>query len=268
VERHEDVASFRDVAMPFLMADEVANCMLIGLVAELVAVRRTVWDGDRLCAVLLQTPGRPAMISTGPADAGDVLGTDAARHGDITGVYAPTDIARAFCEAYTRATGREAELHFRGAVHRLERVIPPTGVSGEFSVAAGEDRVVAVPWVDAFARSIGEPTRDAEAHFDLLVGQRRLHLWRDGGRPVSMAAWAGPTPNGVRINSVYTPPEFRNRGYASAVVAALSQRMLDSGKTVCFLNTDLANPTSNSIYRKIGYMPCGERESYRFQQAP
>jgi predicted GNAT family acetyltransferase len=52
---------------------------------------------------------------------------------------------------------------------------------------------------------------------------------------------------------VYTPPHYRNRGYAAACVAALSKRLLDSGRKFCALFADAENPISNGIYRKIGY---------------
>ena len=80
-------------------------------------------------------------------------------------------------------------------------------------------------------------------------------MWCDSapGRMVSMAIWTGLTPHGVRIGMVYTPPQFRGRGYASNCVAALTRRLLDSGRSFCFLFTDLANPTSNKIYQAIGY---------------
>jgi len=55
------------------------------------------------------------------------------------------------------------------------------------------------------------------------------------------------------IAHVYTPPYFRGRGYASSCVAQLSQLILDKGFAKCVLYTDLANPTSNSIYMKMGY---------------
>jgi hypothetical protein len=62
-------------------------------------------------------------------------------------------------------------------------------------------------------------------------------------------------PNGIRIGPVYTPPELRRRGYASAVTAATSQAELDKGRRFIFLFTDLANPTANKIYQAIGYEP-------------
>jgi len=63
---------------------------------------------------------------------------------------------------------------------------------------------------------------------------------------------------------VYTPPEFRGRGYASALVAALSQAMLDAGYHFCTLFTDLANPTSNHIYQAIGYQPVCDTDEYDY----
>jgi predicted GNAT family acetyltransferase len=80
-----------------------------------------------------------------------------------------------------------------------------------------------------------------------------------------MAAQARPTASGIAINGVFTPAEHRCRGYASALVAAVSQMSLDSGKKFCTLYTDLDNPTSNSIYQKIGYKPVGDSTVYRFE---
>ena len=77
-------------------------------------------------------------------------------------------------------------------------------------------------------------------------------MWE--GQPVSLAGFGGPTPNGLRIGPVYTPPQHRGHGYGSAVTAAASHVALDRGKRFCFLYTDLANPTSNAIYERIGYV--------------
>jgi predicted GNAT family acetyltransferase len=63
----------------------------------------------------------------------------------------------------------------------------------------------------------------------------------------------------LRIGPVYTPPEFRGSGYASAVTAAVSLRAREAGAEEVLLCTDLANPTSNSIYRRIGYRPVEDR---------
>ncbi len=80
-----------------------------------------------------------------------------------------------------------------------------------------------------------------------------------------MALWTGRTPHGIRISGVYTPPEWRGHGYASACVAHLSQRMLDDGRSFCFLFADLDNPTSNDIYQQIGYRPVCDMPLYQFR---
>ena len=94
---------------------------------------------------------------------------------------------------------------------------------------------------------------------------QELYLWIDK-EPVSMAGKSRPTPNGITINLGYTPPELRGRGYASSCVASLSQLQLDSGKQFCTLFTDLSNPTSNSIYQKMGYKPICDYNQYLFDQ--
>ena len=90
---------------------------------------------------------------------------------------------------------------------------------------------------------------------------------RTSGRVVSVSGWGGPTPNGIRVGPVYTPPELRGRGYATALVAELSQTLLDGGRSFVFLYTDLANPTSNAIYERIGYVRVAESAMIEFRPA-
>jgi predicted GNAT family acetyltransferase len=103
--------------------------------------------------------------------------------------------------------------------------------------------------------------RRIDAFLDVVTNG--VHLWEDGN-PVSMAGHTGPTPNGIQINLVYTPPEHRRCGYASACVAALSQLQLDQGRKFCFLVAHLANPTSNHTYQTISYEAVGHQDEYRF----
>ena len=83
--------------------------------------------------------------------------------------------------------------------------------------------------------------------------------WIAGASP-----FVASPPHSARIVDVYTPPAYRRRGYATANVAAVSQRALEAGHAYCCLFTDLANPISNSIYQKIGYRPICDFAEYRF----
>jgi predicted GNAT family acetyltransferase len=79
-----------------------------------------------------------------------------------------------------------------------------------------------------------------------------------------MAKKTRPSANGVVVTNVYTPPQFRNQGYATACVAALCRKLLGEGYSFCSLYTDLSNPTSNSIYTKIGFQPVQDSYMFRF----
>ena len=90
------------------------------------------------------------------------------------------------------------------------------------------------------------------------IGDGTLFLWIDRAQAVSMAAINRKTKNVGVIGYVYTPKEFRGKGYATTLVKIVSKKILQNGFTYCSLFTDSANPTSNYIYRKIGYEPVAE----------
>jgi predicted GNAT family acetyltransferase len=134
-------------------------------------------------------------------------------------------------------------------------------------VATTADRELVRDWVEGFMfEAFGEADPDeVAASTDRWLARRgrTLYLW-DDDRAVSMTGVGGATPNGIRIGPVYTPPAVRGHGYASTLVAAVSQAELDAGRRFCFLFTDLANPTSNHIYQAIGYEPVRDMAVYGF----
>ena len=93
-----------------------------------------------------------------------------------------------------------------------------------------------------------------------------LLLWVVDGEPVSMAATARESKHTGVVAPVYTPPELRRNGYASAVTAAVTQKILDV-KPYAALYTDLANPTSNKIYQAIGYQHVCNHRMIEFNDA-
>jgi len=139
---------------------------------------------------------------------------------------------------------------------------PAPAVDGPPLVAGYTGAAIEVTDVER-ARSLAE--RNIEARLNTDPGG--YYLWI-AGTPVSLAGCTGPTPNGIRIGPVYTPPEHRNHGYASAAVAALSQLLLERGFRSCFLFTDLSNPTSNKIYQAVGYQPVCDVDEYAFGAEP
>lgn len=193
-------------------------------------------------AALMTPPHKLALCAAGNASAQCI---DALVHGlleqswHIPAVLAEKKIAEMFADAWTKYQNCRVREGMKQAVHELSTVRPIKYASGSIRQATSEDMDIAQAWGYVVEQAISDGN---------------LFLWFDSV-PVSMAAKIRPTPHGESVSFVYTPPEFRGRGYATSLVAALSQKILDSGKQFCCLYTDLANPTSNSIYRKIGYVP-------------
>jgi predicted GNAT family acetyltransferase len=131
-------------------------------------------------------------------------------------------------------------------------------------VAGPDDRQLLIDWMDAFHRDIGEPSRDVEDLVDDKLSHRGLTLWEVDGTPVAMAGTTRPEAGMVRVLAVYTPRELRRRGYGGAVTTAVTRAALDAGVDDVVLFTDLANPTSNALYQRLGYRPVEDRSLVEF----
>jgi hypothetical protein len=269
VQRFDSGQALLDAAGDFLVEREAEHNLIFGICANLSAdpgfpiappYLAAVSRGDRVVLASVMTPPWNLVLSwTDDPDALRALAEDLDSTGvRLPGTSGPVDAAHAFASVWCEPRGLVSQLGVSERIYRLEHVIPPTGVPGHARVATEADRDLLVEWVDAFLTEALE--RRSREETRLLVdrsfrtGSRTWYLWDDGG-PVSVAASVGPTPNGIRIGPVYTPPELRRHGYASAVTAATSQAELDKGRRFIFLFTDLSNPTSNKIYQEIGYRP-------------
>lgn len=225
--------------------------------------------GQPVGAALMTVPYR--LQYYGPAESAAIDAViDVLRAGNWTvpGVHGPEDAAAAFAERWQRRTGRPARRDRRLRGFELRTVTPWPATTGAMRKAAAADE-------DTVARFYRGFVDDAHATAGSLspedTGRRalregRVWLWDDGG-PVTQAVDAGRLPHGVRVGAVYTPPQHRRRGYATALVGAMSQRFLDDGARFCTLFTDLANPVSNSIYPKVGYRAYGDYADWDFAQS-
>ncbi|HEU5266750.1 MAG TPA: GNAT family N-acetyltransferase [Jatrophihabitans sp.] len=145
------------------------------------------------------------------------------------------------------------------ALHRLDELREPPPVPGRAAPAVDAERPLLRAWFAAFLADVFEEPRPGDTTLDSALDQRHCWLWRDvDDRPVSMACRRPAFNGSARIGPVYTPPQHRGHGYGSAVTAAATRDVLAEG-AVPVLFTDLANPTSNKIYRELGYYVIDER---------
>jgi predicted GNAT family acetyltransferase len=270
-----DVDAFLARAGPFLVAREAQHNLIFGICSSLretperygepylAVVER---DGAVVAAAIRTPPFRLVLSEIDDPAAIDAFVEDNLAR-DAPGVTGPAEHTAAFAEAWTARGGPTATLASSERIYRLRKVIAARPAPGHGRVASVADRDLVIAWTEAFMLEAFGSADSAEVAADvdrwLVRRGRTIHLWEDGA-PVALCGVGGETPNGIRIGPVYTPPDRRGRGYASALVAAVSQAELDAGRTFCFLFTDQANPTANHIYQAIGYEPVRDVDAYVF----
>lgn len=275
---YSKVEEFLAETKEYLEENEAANGLLLGICDGLPRNPEKGQDphfaavldeaGPALGAVM--TPPRSIVLSTAGRDAHQAAKTLARglqrEAWPIPGVLGPTEVAAPFAVAWTGRSGVPHGIRMQTRVYELRAVVHPHGVPGHFRRATEHDVHCVAEWISAFHDEAVESCGEAEAQrlAERHIAAGEAHLWEDG-QPVSLASRVRTTRRGAMIGTVYTPPEFRRRGYATACVAALSQALLDSGRQFCALFADLTNPQSNSIYQKMGYKEITDFTEYRFQ---
>ncbi len=266
VRRHPDLTAFLARAQGFLVQREAENVLMLGVAASAREAEHllTVERGPNCVMAALQSRAN-LILSRGHAGAVEALVKQlSADDSSLSGVIGPARTIDIFLENWHARTGHETRLQMRLRVHELTEIIPPKRPSGAFRRAAMRDVEPLARWADALNIELrSEDPSPGEQSVRERIGFGRMYVWDNGG-PVSMAACDGPTPRGIRINFVYTPPEHRACGYAAACVGDLSQLLLDEGRRFCALFTDLANPVSNRLYARLGYRPICDFDEYIF----
>lgn len=181
-------------------------------------------------------------------------------------IVGPSDVAGAFAEHWASLTGQKAIEYMDQIIYSLKTVHFPEAVKGNFRLATEDDAEKISRWMVAFAEDALPKAEHLSQEEAILkardrIAQSSIAVWDVEGEIVSQAAVSG-TDTVARVNFVYTPPEQRGNGFASAVVAHLSRQLLDQGREMCCLYADARNTVSNAIYRKIGYEFVGRSSLY------
>lgn len=166
------------------------------------------------------------------------------------------EVAERFAAAWAVAVGKRVEERGGVRLYRLDRLRIPD-VQGEARPAKGAEAELCAGWLAAMEQeedaqrgwSVPRPA-DGDVQVRAMIAQGRLWVLEDGGRAVAMAAHRPPRRGVVRLGPIYTPPEFRRRGYGAALTALLARNLRPA--EVC-LRTDLGNPRSHGLYQQLGF---------------
>jgi predicted GNAT family acetyltransferase len=157
----------------------------------------------------------------------------------------------------------------RSRLYALDRLLPPDPPPpGRPRTADAADRDLLLAWFEKFHdEAMPAGPRESVRVVDDRLGHGGLTFWEHDSQPVSLAGRSRAAAGQARVGPVYTPPGLRGRGFGAAVTAAVTQAALDEGAEGVVLFTDLANPTSNSLYQRLGYRPVSEWAVLRFGAA-
>jgi uncharacterized protein len=270
VVRDSNPGAFLQHAGPLLYAREAEYGLPLGLVEalqtylkpEITPLLLRLTENGETSAVCVQTRPENVMVShLGDGQAAALAAYFREHQLPLGGAIGPAPGVQAFCAYYS-----EAPVHIRMSqrILQLTQVNPPPPAPGQFRIAGPADfdtvsRFFHEFHVECLPHEIPTPANLTKLIED-RIARKTVYLWEDDGTVVSSAHTTRPTRNGISIGPVYTPPAERKKGYASNLMAALSQHLLDGGKRFCVLFTDTRNPTSNKIYESIGYRVIGTSE--------
>ena len=263
VERVDGVADYLELVRPLLSRATARHNLILGILDVLRRRPETypgfhLWavrDRDGVVGAAIQTPpynlalARPTDETALPPLAGAIHRAGVRLPGVVGGVPE----AEAFAEAWIDLAGGTTQTITRQGIYELTAVRDDGHAEGAPRIATEADIGLIAEWHDAFiAEAVPEFTGDRASRARRVrstIEEGGYWLWEAGARPVAMTGSSPAPPEGIRVGPVYTPPEERGHGYATALVAHVSRAALEGGRRACYLHTDL----SNAMYQRIGY---------------
>ncbi len=276
--RFDDINKFLQTTKPILLENEVENNLILGVSLHIKSnpekykerYLAVISKGNDILAIAVCTPPFK-LLFWGKSDnckyemeliIYDILHSKL----EISGVLCLSHHALQFAEIWQEKTGEPFRTGMSERIYKLTEVIFPKDIKGKMRLATLVDLDLICRWMQEFHFEAvpDDPMTNFEEFAKKKIDNEDIMIW-DDGEPVSLASSARPTLNGISINLVYTPIQFRKKGYATALVAHLCQKLLNDGWKFCTLFTDLSNPTSNSIYQTVGFRPICDFQEYFLQ---
>jgi uncharacterized protein len=271
--RFDSIDKFWDRTQAYLLQNEAEHNLLLAVVQTLRCnsdrypdppyLAMVESDGE-IVATAIRTPPYKLLLSQAKdMEALTFIAQDLHQE-PLPGVSGFLPEVEKFLRSWQGLTGQSYRLLTEMRIHQLTALQSSIAASGHLRLVTEKDRTLLLEWLSAFYADTGlEVVEDIDRIVTNQLKNQNTYLWEDN-TPVSLAGGRKFTATASRIGPVYTPPTHRRKGYATACVATLSQKLLDDGCDRCFLLTDLSNPTSNHIYREIGYLPICDWYEYSF----
>lgn len=272
IKRYPSSEAFLNAVEPFLSKEIHLNNLMLGLLHRLKREGSNEDDlflhiQDGALKLVVMMSGLYVIVYANATDERlyetliDYLDV---HHIDYPGVIGPVFYADAFKAAFEAKTNKPMHTAMKQRIFVIKNVIHDSTLDASIRVVRAEDNQLIKQWMKGFLDDIQEAytPQSIDERIKRLIENQGLYVLVHDDQLVSMAAGIRPMGEGISIGYVYTPPQLRNKGFATACVQKLSAHYLKA-YDYCTLYTDLANPTSNSIYQKIGYRAVGDSVVYR-----
>ena len=275
---YKNATEYLDNNLSFLESEEVINSLLIGTSMSCGKLENdaTLYLSVKIFGEIrftcIKTVDRDLLVF-GDIDSIDTLAAGLIDHFineefEIPGIIGPKDIVERLVEYWKQKPKVDYKIGFNQLVYALQKINHIPKLEGELKRATIEDLSLISSWFHLFLiEALNEDDEEVANEVALRkIKNEEVYIWFNKTK-VAMASIARPTNNGVTINYVYTPQSQRANGYGTKLVAELSYEMLEKGYKFCTLFTNLDNPTSNNIYKKIGYKSVKEFISIKFTKS-
>jgi RimJ/RimL family protein N-acetyltransferase len=270
----DSLDEFQRVAAPHLLADPVRQTVPMSVLASLRHAGPSAFgespplfgwhcqaDGT-VDGAVLQTPPFALLLASVPAGSvPGLLRVLSAERGLPAAVNVEAVREASFLADWAAVTAGTGTARVRSRLYRLGDLRPPNpAAAGAARLAGQADVDLLVDWHDAFRlEAEGAGPADARRTVADRLSHGGLMLWEAEGEPVAMAGLTRIVAGVARVVGVYSPRAHRRQGYGAAITTAVTLAAQAAGATDVVLFTDLANPTSNALYQRLGYRPVEDR---------
>ncbi|MBN1777140.1 MAG: GNAT family N-acetyltransferase [Clostridiales bacterium] len=269
--QYPTAAAFMDDVLSVLQIHEIQNNLIYRNIGD-GNIMLTVKDDDgRVLLVAARTPPHPMVLyerdNLHSEEVAAFFAKSLPEHGiDVDFLMTNSELAQSLVRHYGTTAGKEFVNNQRLVLSVTDRAVKPRRMAcGKLRLATEDDMHFLPYWCADFSVACNIGAYNLQNGLESarrLVADEQLYIW-ENGTPVSMAASHRKVTGCRFVGYVYTPPQLRGNGYASACVYSLTDRLLTKKHPRCALYIDCANPISNGIYEKIGYEPTGYVEQYR-----
>lgn len=242
----------------FLLKDEIKNNLILGL-SDKTDIENSHFAASRIGKKILLglLAGKNLILSANTLEK-DVY-IEMVKHMisiPYPGIIGSKEECLVYQKVFEELTNDKMIIGMNQRIYKCSKVISNYQSDGNVRLATQDDFSVLRHWFHHFIEDVEGPIfiDKTDESLKKVIDQNRLFVLEKNGKLLSMAGKSREIRNSQTVSMVYTPIEMRNKGYASKVVEEVTRHILEY-KDAATLYTDLSNPTSNSIYMKIGYIP-------------